>query len=67
MKMTDELDTPKTLREVWTWKDSVHRDTAGKDFPAVSTYFADGMKEAAHILGARIVTNSDGSYSFKRG
>jgi len=26
----------------------------------------DGMKEAAQILGASIVTNADGSYSFKR-
>jgi hypothetical protein len=45
----------------------VYRDTVGKDFLEVRHYFADGMKEAAQILGASIVTNSDGSYSFKRG
>jgi len=67
MKMTDEQHTPKALRDVWTWKDSVYRDTAGKDFAEVRHYFAGGMKEAAQILGASIVTNSDGSYSFKRG
>ena len=67
MKMTDEEHTPKVLREVWTWKDSVYRDTSGKDFSEVRHYFADGMKEAAQILGASIVTNSDGSYSFRRG
>jgi hypothetical protein len=67
MKMTAEQYTPKALRDVWTWKDSVYRDTAGKDFSEVRHYFDDGMKEAAQILGASIVTNSDGSYSFKRG
>lgn len=67
MKMTDEQHTSNALLEVWTWKDSVYRDTAGKDFSEVRQYFADGMKEAAQILGASIVINSDGSYSFRRG
>ena len=66
MKMTDEQHTPEALREVWRWKDSVYSDTAGKDFSEVQHYFADGMKDAAQILGASIVTNSDGSYSFRR-
>jgi hypothetical protein len=65
MKTSDDC-APKALREVWAWKDSVYRDTAGKDFSEVSRYFADGMKEASRILGASIVTNADGSYSFKR-
>ena len=65
MKMIDEQHTPEALREVWIWKDSVYRDTADKDFSEVRHYFADGMQEAAKILGASIVSNSDGSYSFK--
>jgi len=65
MKTRDDY-TPKALREVWAWKDSVYRDTAGKEFSEVRSYFADGMKEAAQIPGASIVTNADGSYSFKR-
>jgi hypothetical protein len=44
----------------------VYRDTKGKEFSEVRSYFAEGMKEAAQILGASIVTNTDGSYSFKR-
>jgi hypothetical protein len=67
MKTIDEQYTPKALRDVWAWKDSVYRDTTGKDFSEVKHYFADGMNEAAQILGASIVSNSDGSYSFKRG
>ena len=67
MKTIDEQYTPKALRDVWTWKDSLYRDTTGKYFSEVKLYFADGMNEAAQILGASIVSNSDGSYSFKRG
>ena len=63
---TNEDFTPQALREVWTWKESVHRDTAGKEFSEVQSYFADGMKEAARILGAEIVANADGSHTFKR-
>ncbi len=65
MKKNNE-NTHKALREVWAWKDSVSRETSGKNFSEVKTYFAEGMNEAAKILGASIITNSDGSYSFKR-
>jgi hypothetical protein len=63
---TNEDFTPLALREVWSWKESVYRDTVGRAFSEVQNYFTDGMKEAANILGAEIVVNGDGSYSFKR-
>ncbi len=65
MKTKDDY-TPKALRAVYAWKDSVYRNTAGKEFSEVRSYFADGMKAAAQILSTSIVTNADGSYSFKR-
>jgi hypothetical protein len=34
--------TSTALREVWAWKDSVYRETAGREFPEVQSYFADG-------------------------
>jgi len=65
MKTNDDF-TPQALREVWSWKESVYRDTAGREFSEVQNYFADGMKEAAQLLCAEIITNEDGSFTFKR-
>lgn len=58
---TTEIATPKSLLEVWEWKDAVYQDIKDKSPDEREAYFREGVELAAKILGSRVVVNPDGS------
>ena len=60
-KKTNYYVEPRSLRDVWAWKDAVYRDTKNMTFEEQKKYFAQGVEEAARRIGAKIVTRPDGS------
>ena len=56
----------KALEEVWEWKEKVAKDIEGKNFEEKKRYFQEGIDEAAKLLKANLIKNSDGSYLLQK-
>lgn len=63
MKPT-ETAVSKSLEEVWKWKNSVYDDIKDMSLDETKIYLHEGLTRAAETIGARLVKNPDGTYSF---
>ena len=54
----------KSLEEVWEWKQKVYEEIRGKTFVEKKKLYQEAMEEAAKILNAKLIKNSDGTYCF---
>ena len=61
---TDIDGITKALEEVWEMKQAVYEDIKDMTFEERRAYFQKGLEEAARILGAELVENPDGTWSF---
>ena len=64
MKTTEKkLKIPKSLEEVWQWKEQVFEETKDKSFVELKKIYFNSLKKAAEFIGAKLVQNADGTYS----
>jgi len=63
MRATDSA-IPKSLWEVWEWKEAVYKHIKDKTVEQKKAYFRNGLELAAKTLGTRLVENPDGSWPF---
>lgn len=54
--------TPKSLLEVWEWKEEIYKDTKDKSFAEKKKYFKQGLKDAVKILKGKLVKSSEGYF-----
>lgn len=63
MKTTEIKTTiPRSLKEVWVWKEKVYEETKDKNFKQLKKYYADSLGKAAKMLNAKLVRLPNGSY-----
>lgn len=63
MKTTEIKTTiPRSLKEVWVWKEKVYEETKDKNFKQLKKYYADSLEKAAKMLNAKLVRLPNGSY-----
>lgn len=54
--------TPKSLLEVWEWKEEIYNDIKDKSFKEKKKYFKKALEKAVGVLNSKLVKSEDDNY-----